>query len=189
MSSKFNILLIFIKLYSIMIVEFSSQRLRFYLIEESDADFIYELMNTEKWLKFIGDRGIQKIEDAKQYILEKMSPDIAKAGFVNYKMIEKSSGKAVGTCSLHDRKGVKGMDVGYALLPEFEGKGYAKEGAMFIINLAKEKYNQKKISAITTAENRGSCRLLERLGFDYEDEISLPNSVDILRLYVKSLFL
>ncbi|APC97667.1 GNAT family N-acetyltransferase [Francisella frigiditurris] len=42
----------------------------------SDAEFIYALMNTPKWIKYIGDRNINTIEDARNYIKIKIHPQL-----------------------------------------------------------------------------------------------------------------
>ncbi|MEO9484170.1 MAG: GNAT family N-acetyltransferase [Ekhidna sp.] len=109
----------------------------------------------------IGDRGVYSEIDALRYMNERMHPDLTKKGFVNHVMIEKETGVAVGTCSLHDRDGAEGIDVGYAFRAMHEGKGYASEGAKTMVKLAFEKYRLAYVSAITNDENIGSCRVLE----------------------------
>ena len=56
---------------------------RLYLTEISatDAPFILELMNTPSWIKFIGDRGLKTNEDARNYILNKLTPPYKTVGF------------------------------------------------------------------------------------------------------------
>lgn len=161
-----------------------SARLKYRLISEADAPFLLQLMKTNKWHRYIGDRKIQNEVDAKLYIRSKMGAKLSVKGFVNHLMIDKKTNIAIGTCSLHDREGIVGMDVGYALLPEHEGKGYATEGAAFMVQLAFSKYQQEQISAITTDMNVGSCRVLERLGFIYRSFIRIPHGDENLKLYV-----
>ncbi|HSO86523.1 MAG TPA: GNAT family N-acetyltransferase, partial [Draconibacterium sp.] len=62
-------------------------------------------------------------EDAKQYIKNKIRPQLEKLGFANYTLIRKSDGLKIGSCGLYDREGVEGIDIGFALLPAFEGLG------------------------------------------------------------------
>ncbi|MEO9484210.1 MAG: GNAT family N-acetyltransferase [Ekhidna sp.] len=160
-----------------------TERLYLRIIQEEDASFLYQLMNTSKWHQHIGDRKIQSEADAIQYMQDRMHPDLKVKGFVNHVMIEKASGASVGTCSLHNREGVVGMDVGYALLPQFEGNGYAAEGAKAMVNHAFNVYDQSKIHAITNEENTGSCRLLEKLGFVQQGYADLPHLSEHIRLY------
>lgn len=161
-----------------------TDRLHLKLITEADAEFLYHLMNTSKWHQMIGDRGVHSAADARQYMEERMSPILGLKGFVNHVMFEKETGNPVGTCSLHDREGVKGLDIGYALLSTHEGKGYASEGARAMIQLAFEKYQLDSVSAITNDENIGSYRVLEKLGFVQDGYIRLPDSSEDIRLYV-----
>ncbi len=161
-----------------------TRRLKLRLITEDDAYFLFRLMNTEKWHLNIGDRNITNDDRAREYIKDRMSPKLEEKGFINHVMIEKKSGEAVGTCSIHDRKGVEGLDIGYALLSEYEGQGYATEGASLMVEMAFERFNQQEISAITTDGNIGSCKVLERLGFQHHSYIKLPNSNEEIKLYV-----
>jgi ribosomal-protein-alanine N-acetyltransferase len=152
-------------------------------VEQEDAQLLFDLMTTDKWMRFIGDRGINTIEDAIEYIENRMHPDLSIKGFVNHVIIEKHSGAKVGTCSLHNRAGVDGLDVGYAILEEHEGKGYAAAGAREMVKLAFNKHKADKVSAITIEENVGSCRVLEKLGFEFREFMFLPNDASELKLY------
>ncbi|MEM6262718.1 MAG: GNAT family N-acetyltransferase [Bacteroidota bacterium] len=154
------------------------------LITVEDAAFLRELMNTQKWLTYIGDRKVRTLADAEAYIQQKMHPDIQRKGFVNHLIIKRSTHEPIGTCSLHDREGVEGMDIGYALLPEYEGNGYATFGACSMVDLAIHEYNQQRISAITTEQNTGSCRLLEKIGFQFQRYFKFPGSKEKIKLYV-----
>ena len=68
--------------------------------------------------------------------------------------------------------------------PEFEGNGYAHEGAKRMVQMAFEDYQQLQVSAITIEENIGSCRVLERLGFQHQSFLNLPDDEEELKLYV-----
>ncbi|MDW3191521.1 MAG: GNAT family N-acetyltransferase [Cytophagales bacterium] len=154
------------------------------LVTEGDAPLLFELMTSEKWLTHIGDRGVYSMNDARQYILDKMHPDLSQKGFVNHVIIDPVTNSAVGTCSLHDREGVDGLDIGYAILEAYEGQGYASSGAQKMIELAFHDYDADKVGAITTDENVVSCRVLEKLGFLHNGYIQLPGSEEQLRYYV-----
>jgi len=159
------------------------KRLTFRPIHTTDAPFLLQLMNTEKWLKYVGDKKVYSEADAKKYIDEKMDPNVWSRGFENYVMVLNETAQAVGTCSLHNREGIEGMDVGGALLPVFEGHGYAQEGVRAMIQKAFNEYNQVKVSAITHLENTRSGRALERTGFTFKEIIQLPHSTEDLKLY------
>ncbi|WP_316928652.1 GNAT family N-acetyltransferase [Gillisia sp. JM1] len=101
-----------------------------------DAAFIFELLNTPKWSKFIGDRNIRNIQDAEAYIQNDILPVIKKNGYGNFTASRKSDNIKIGCCGLYDREGVEGIDLGFAFLPEYEKLGYAFESAFKIKEIA-----------------------------------------------------
>jgi RimJ/RimL family protein N-acetyltransferase len=162
---------------------FETERLRLRPTSEEDAEFIYELMNSPKWIKYIGDRNIHTVENAKEYIKNKMTPQLERLGYANYTLIRKSDNNKIGTCGLYDRKGINGIDIGFAFLPEYERKGYAFEAANKIINVAFKIFGIKELSAITLKENSSSQKLLEKIGLKLIGTTTLPNNDEELLLY------
>lgn len=108
---------------------FETPRLILRPVQESDALFILRLFRSENWLKYIGERDVHTIDEARTYIREKMYPQLKKEGYGNYLVIRKTDNDSIGTCGLFDREGLEGIDIGFAFLPEFEGQGYAFEAA------------------------------------------------------------
>ncbi|MDR5591515.1 GNAT family N-acetyltransferase [Christiangramia sp. SM2212] len=162
---------------------FETERLIIRPTSLEDGEFIYELLNSPKWIQFIGDRNIRSVEDAENYISSKMHTQLKKLGFSNNTVIRKSDLKKIGTCGLYDREGLDDVDIGFAFLPEFEKKGYAYEAANELKNAAREEFGLKEISAITLEENKGSRNLLEKLGFEFQEKIMIPNDPNELMFY------
>ena len=73
--------------------EFETDRLLLRPTLVEDAEFILRLMNTPKWLKYIGDRQVRSVPDAEKYIKTKMQPQLDRLGFSNYTVIRKSDQK------------------------------------------------------------------------------------------------
>lgn len=132
---------------------YETERLIIKLVDIDDAEFLLKLLNTEKWLKNIGDRNVDSLEDAQKYVREKNLPQIERLGFGNAIVILKSNNEKIGTTGLYDREGIDGVDIGFAFLEEYEGKGYAYEAAKKIMDIGINKFGIKKISAITLPEN------------------------------------
>ncbi len=148
-----------------------------------DAGLFLKLLNTPKWLQFIGDRNIKNLQDAEAYICENILPVFKKNGFGNYTVIRKSDDVKIGCCGLYDRLGVEGIDIGFAFLPEYERQGYALESSAKIKEIAISDFGLTQISAITNPENLGSQKLLEKLELNFSEMITLPNSEERLMLY------
>jgi len=162
---------------------FETERLILKSTSVDDAAFIFELLNTPKWLKYIGDRNVTSVESATEYIKTKMLPQLEKLGYSNYTLIRKSDNKKIGTCGLYDRDGLEGIDIGFAFLPEFENKGYGYESANKLKNIAFDKFGIKEINAITQKDNISSQKLLEKLGLKLIGTTILPNEDIELLLY------
>ena len=162
---------------------FETERLLIRPTSEDDAEFIFELLNTPNWIKYIGDRDVRSLEKAKAYIAEKMIPQLERLGYSNYTLIRKQDRKKIGTCGLYDRDGLEGIDIGFALLPEFEKKGFAFEASNKLKEGAINEFGIERISAITTKDNVASQRLIVKLGLTLTGTIKLPDNDQELLLY------
>lgn len=148
-----------------------------------DAEFLVELMNTPKWLINIGDRNVKTVEDAKAYVEAKIVPQQQRLGFSNFTLIRKEDQTKLGTCGLYDREGLPGLDIGFALLPQHEGKGYGFESANKMQEVAFEEYGYPELGGITIEENTASRKLLEKLGLTFKNYINLPEDEVELMYY------
>lgn len=162
---------------------FETERLLLKPTTSDDAEFIYELLNSPKWLKYIGDRNINKIEDAIAYIEKRIRPQQIKLGYSNYTVIRKKDGAKIGSCGLYDRQELEGIDLGFAFLPSFEKQGYGFESANRLLDAGINTHNLKQISAITTRDNIDSQRLLQKIGLKHIENIVLPGDIEEIMLY------
>ncbi len=162
---------------------FETDRLHLRPTEVDDAAFILSLLNTPKWIKYIGERNVKTKEAAIKYIKNKMLSQLHKLGYGNYTIIRKDDLAKVGTCGLFDRDGLEGIDIGYALLPEYEKLGYAYEASLAIREASVVDFGINHLRAITTKDNITSQKLLEKLQFQYSKIINIPNDPADLMLY------
>lgn len=141
----------------------------------NDVPFIYKLMNSEGWLKNIGDRNIKTIADAEAYMQKNYLSSYEKHGFGPYLVSLKEDGTSLGSAGLYKRDSLEHPDVGFAFLPEFANKGYAFEAASAVMEFAATTLGIKTIVGITLETNLSSIKLLKKLGlsevgtFTYED--------------------
>ena len=162
---------------------YETERLIIKLVDIDDAGFLMKMVNTEKWLKYIGDRNIHNLGDAEKYVREKNLPQIVRLGFGNCVVILKSNNEKIGTVGLYDREGIEGVDIGFAYLEAYEGKGYAYEAARKIMDVGINEFGINKISAITLPTNESSIKLIEKLGLKFKKVVRVPNDDEDLNLY------
>ncbi|MEM9928181.1 MAG: GNAT family N-acetyltransferase [Bacteroidota bacterium] len=159
-----------------------TERLILRPLTEADAPFILALLNSPDWLKYIGDRGVHNVEDARNYLKEKYFPVYKTPGCGPMACVLKTDGTIIGNTGVYDRPGLDLPDFGFAFLPKYHGQGYAYEAS--VANMAyAQQMGHRELLAITLPNNRPSIRLLEKLGFKREKEmIRLPNDEDELLL-------
>jgi ribosomal-protein-alanine N-acetyltransferase len=141
---------------------------RIYLREAqlTDTAFFIELMNTAGWLKYIGDRKIKTVEDACAYIENSLLASYKNNGFGLYVISLIETNTLIGMCGLVKRDTLGLPDLGFAILPQHEGKGYVFEACKRTTKFAKEQLELAEILEITSPTNLRSQNLLERLGFE-----------------------
>ena len=166
---------------------FETDRLILKSTELEDSDFLIELFNTPKWIQYIGDRNIKTIPEAEKYIRDRVLPQQERLGYSNYIIINKENNVKIGICGLYDREGIDGIDIGFALLPEYEGRGYVYEASSKLMVVAKNTFGLNELSAITTKENIDSQKLLTKLGFRLAGFIFLPEDNEELMLFQNNL--
>lgn len=152
-------------------------------LSAEDADFILRLVNEPSWLRFIGDNGVRTVEDARAYILNKLVEMYSRLGFGLYLVELKDAGLPIGICGLIKRDSLEDVDIGFAFLPQFWGKGYAYESAAAVMEFGKRDFGLKRIVAITSPDNDVSGRLLEKLGFDFERMVKLSAESEEVKLF------
>ena len=158
-------------------------RLRLRELSVGDAAFVLELVNEPGWLRFIGDKGVRTLDDARKYVEDGPAASYRKHGFGLYLVEEKASGVPLGICGLVRREELDDVDVGFALLERFQGRGYARESAEAVVDLARSRFGLARLVAITDPGNEASIRVLERIGFSFERRLRLRADGAELALY------
>lgn len=153
---------------------------------ESDSEFIFRLLNSAGWLQFIGDRNIKTLEDARLYILKGPVFSYSKFGFGPYLVTFKDAKTPIGMCSLIKRETFDDVDLGFAFLPDYVGKGYAYEACSAILDYSKNTLGLKKLVGITNKDNLSSILLLKKLEFISEGTIKLHDEEDELFFFSRS---
>ena len=148
-----------------------TERLILVKTQLNDAPFILKLLNDESFIRNIRDSQVRTLDQARAHISEKFLHSYDTHGFGMYLVKLKSTGEPIGVCGIVKRDTLDCPDVGYALLPEFSGKGYATEGAKAAMDHGYNTLGIKRIVGITSAENKASIKVLEKLGLTFEKTV------------------
>ena len=134
----------------------------------NDAPFILALLNEPSFLRYIGDKKVRTLDDARQYIANGPVATYKLHGFGLYQVELKDTHTPVGMCGLLKREELPHPDIGFAFLPDFWNKGFAYEAAAAVLTDARERLQLDRILAIVNPDNEASIKLLEKLGFNFE---------------------
>jgi RimJ/RimL family protein N-acetyltransferase len=148
-----------------------------------DAEFILRLLNEPSFVRFIGDKGVRSIEDARDYISRGPVESYERFGFGLYLTELKESGAPIGICGLLKREALEDVDVGFAFLPQFWRKGYAFESASAVMTHGRKVVGLKRIVAITSPDNDASIKVLEKLGLRFERMTKLSDDEPEVKLF------
>jgi RimJ/RimL family protein N-acetyltransferase len=148
-----------------------------------DAEFMFELVNEPSFIRYIGDKGVRNLDDARAYIVDGPVASYERNGFGLYKVELKASGAPIGICGLLKRDTLPDADIGFAFLPAHWSQGYAFESAAAVMNYAREALKLKRILAITSPDNQASAKLLGKIGLRFERMIKLSDDAEEIKLF------
>ena len=160
-----------------------SARLNLRELELDDAQFILELLNEAGFLRFIGDKGVRTLADARDYIFKGPMDSYRSFGFGLYLTSLRESAAPIGICGLVKRDALADVDVGFAFLARYWSKGYATEAAAAVLSYGRNTLGLGRIVAITAPDNHGSIAVLEKIGLRLEGRIKLAEDGAELKLY------
>ncbi len=160
-----------------------TERLKLRQFTFEDSKFIIELLNSEGWIKYIGDRNVKSEDDAKNYLLNGALKSYELNGYGLWLVETKEDKIPIGMCGIINRTDLENTDIGFALLPEFTGKGFAFEIANATMIYAKEQLKLDPILGITVSYNINSINLLTKIGMRFIKTINLLDDPEELMLF------
>jgi [ribosomal protein S5]-alanine N-acetyltransferase len=158
-----------------------TERLVLREVISDDAKFILDLLNQASFKKFIGDRGVRTVEQAREYIKTRFTKSYRDNGFGLYLIELNTDSTPIGLCGFVKRDTLPEPDIGFALLPQHEKKGYAFESASAVMEYGKDTLHLHRVLAITSLDNESSGKLLEKIGFVFDRDIEIGN--EVLKLF------
>ncbi len=153
--------------------------------EKGDAHFILSVLNTPAWLKYIGDRKVKSIADARKYI---QTGPFAKerSDRIGLRSIyAKDEDQIVGMCGFLMREYLDAPDLGFALHPHFFRKGYALEACTHLLEWGSIHLKHSVVYAITKPDNASSRHLLLKL--EFSEQKTMLRDDELLMLYQRNL--
>jgi len=147
----------------------SSPRLLLRRLQGGDAAALYsyrslpDVARYQAWESFGPDDAARLIESQSH-----SEPGVPGTWF-QLAIVEKATESLMGDCGLHCRQDdPRQMEVGITLAPIHQGRGYATEALVCLLDFVFGTLGKHRVSAVTDAENPAAASLFRRLGFRQE---------------------
>lgn len=135
-------------------------------MSNADVEYIFAMRSDKDVMRFIRSAETSRKATENWIALISSRWETDKIGFCA--VIEKSSKRFAGWCGLWRLIETGEIEVGYALLKEFWGKGFAVEASEAFLDYGFKELKVEKIVAVTDPENRNSRRVMEKLGMTFD---------------------
>jgi len=145
-----------------------TERLYFRNFVPEDLEDYSKLASDPEVMKYISDGKTRNDNEIKGDLERIISYNQKNKDFGLWAAILKESNKFIGWFCLKPLAKTEEIEVGYRLLRECWGKGYASEGAIAFVKYGFEKLHLERIVAVTDPENKASIRVLEKTGLKFE---------------------
>jgi RimJ/RimL family protein N-acetyltransferase len=149
-----------------------TDRLRLRQWKDGDLTDVARFFADEDSARYLG--GRKDLDQAWRHIAAQIG-HWALRGFGHWAVEEKGTGEFVGSVGLWQSAEWPELELGYWLVTEHQGKGYALEAAQRCRDYAREDLKARSLVSYIDARNERSIRLAKRLGAKYEGTIELAS--------------
>jgi RimJ/RimL family protein N-acetyltransferase len=160
-----------------------TDRLALRRVTLEDADLMLAVWNDPGFIRNVGDRGVRTLEQAREAMRAGALQLYTDFGYGPYAVTMKSGGERIGICGLFRRENLEHADIGFAILPDYRGKGLAAEAAFAVRDYALDDLALESLTAIVSPDNAPSIALIEKLGLSFDRMITMPGDDEAIRLY------
>ena len=131
---------------------------------EDDAEAFFRLNSDPEVLRFVPDKRLLDVEQARQILVDHPIADYRKYGFGRGACILKSTGEQIGFAGLKYLEEFSEVDVAFRLMRTHWGLGLATEAALASVRFGFADLGLNRIIGLAMPENIASLRVLEKTG-------------------------
>lgn len=138
-------------------------------IDLSDTDDMYEYSRLDSVTKYLTWSSHVRRAQTENHI-KLLQRKYASGDFYDWAVIEKTSGKMIGTCGFTNIfPKEKTAEVGYVIAQDFWGKGIAKEALCEVLRFGFETFDFERIYARHMLGNDASGKVMQKCGMTFEN--------------------
>ena len=148
--------------------ELETERLRFRTWRASDFQTYEGWCARIEIMRYLGGKTLDTIQ-AWRHMAYQMG-HWSMFGYGYYVCEEKATGAMVGRVGYTNHPGWPGFELGWTIIPEYQGRGYATEAARMLLRYAFDALGQSRVISLIHPDNVPSRRVAEKLGQRIEGE-------------------
>lgn len=160
-----------------------TERLELRWLTPDDAAMMLAIWNDPAFLRYVGDRGVRTVEQAREALTAGLLQLYVDYGYGPFRLALRDDGNDVGICGLFRRDGLDEPDIGFAILRDYRGQGYGFEAATAVLDHARDALQLSGVTAIVSPQNGPSIGMLQKLNMRYERTMRLPGDDHDVSLY------
>ncbi|MFK7049098.1 MULTISPECIES: GNAT family N-acetyltransferase [Flavobacterium] len=148
-----------------------SERLILRKMTHKDVDQVFALRSNPDNMQFIPRPLLKNKEEAIE-LIDTINNKIELNEGINWAITEKPDDKLIGFLGYYRiQKENYRSEIGYMILPEYNGRGIATEAVQLILEYGFNQMGLHSIEAVIDPKNQASARVLEKLGFVKEGHL------------------
>ncbi len=156
-----------------MKVRATTERLFLREIIETDENNLFEMDSDPEVHLYLENKPVQSIDTIRD-VIEMLQNQYFKNGIARWAVVDKATNECIGWCGLKYFKQTLNnhsnfYELGYRFKRKHWGKGYATESAKAVLDYGFEHLNIDTIFAIADPQNLKSKKVLQKLGFEYQE--------------------
>ena len=132
-----------------------------------DLDDHHRMFGSDDTVRYVYEEPLDRAAAA-EHLQRRMAAILPAEGeWLNLAVV--AEGRFIGECGVGLRSAMhRQCEIGYGLLPEARGRGYATEAASAMVDLAFTALGAHRVAGRLDARNLDSARVLERIGMRFE---------------------
>jgi ribosomal-protein-alanine N-acetyltransferase len=148
-------------------------------LTSADVDHLHLMNRTPDVVKTLGG---QRTDEGVGDYLQRNIDHWEQHGYGLWMLSLRETGEFVGRAVLRHLHvaGNDEIEIGYALMPEYWGKGFATEIASKIVAVAFSEVGLTDVVAIALPTNRGSRNVMEKVGLSFECDTTYEGNPQVL---------
>lgn len=147
-----------------------TERLILRPLKVEDADVIFDSWaGDEEVARFMRWSLHNNVEETKEWLAGEEAALLSDAAY-NWGFVSKDNQRLIGSGGLTFSGEQQLFEIGYCFARDYWGKGFATEAANRIVKYAKEELHVKQLFATHAVNNMASGKVIEKIGFIYQNE-------------------